>query len=77
MNLPEDDSKKFSLSTPKHLLSLIHRVWKGCPLSKRITQNVRKVVCNNISIVQKHGGVIILGVSNRVSKRNFTTIKNH
>ena len=75
MNLPEDDPKKFSSSTPKRLSSSMRRVWEGCPSSERIAQDVRKVIYDNIPVVQKHGGVIVPGVGNRVGKRNVTTIK--
>ena len=50
MNLPEDDPKKFSSSTPKRLSSSMRRVWEGCPSSERIVQDVRKVIYDNIPI---------------------------
>ena len=41
--LPDDNSKKFSLSTPKRLSSAMVRVWEGISASKRIIQDINEL----------------------------------
>ena len=75
MNLLKDDPKNFSLSVLKHLLSSMQRVQEGYLSSERTIQDVRKVICANISTIHEYQGVIIPNIRNKCKKLIITTEK--
>ena len=62
--LPDDNSKKFSLSTPKRLLSAIVRVQEGIPVSKQIIQDIKQMAYKNIPIIIYYEGIITPSLGN-------------
>jgi len=44
INLPDDDPKKITSSTPKRFSSSICSIWQGDPQSKIIVQDCKKVM---------------------------------
>ena len=56
--LPQEDPRKFSLSTPSRASSAFRRVWKGCPSATRIKQDIQKLTWNMQSIVDAKGCVV-------------------
>ena len=73
-NLPDNDPKKFSLSTPRRLMRSYQRVWDVCPSSNRIVQDITKCLMINPGEIRRHGGVVAPELGNRVGKRNANSV---
>jgi len=67
-HLPEEDPRKFSLTTPSRGASAYKRVLLGCPSSKRIVQDCNKVV-RNMVVIHKHKGAVVQGLALRNGHR--------
>jgi hypothetical protein len=71
-SLPEDDERKFSMSTPKRGLSAYRRVYDpdtgGCPSSRRIIQDVDKVI-TSLEAINDCSGVVVQALGDRKGHR--------
>ena len=71
--LPKDDKRKFSMSTPNEIVRAIERLWHPedgvCPKSQRIVQDLTRANYAHLEIV-KHDGGIVPGLANRNGHRN-------
>ena len=70
INLPEDDPRKFSKSTPNRLSSSMRRAWEGCPSSARIIQDVKRVACHNMPCIRDKGGIACPDLGNSRGRRS-------
>jgi hypothetical protein len=62
--LPKDDAKKFSVATPKLGTNAYLRVLKGSPSSKRIIQDVNKVL-ESMKAIYDAKGCLVEGLGDR------------
>jgi len=82
-HLPEEDNRKFSLSTPKRCSKAIRRLWDygltgkdgedqhdgGVPCGKRIVQDVTRIVDSYKRIDKEAHGGFVVGLGNSDGKR--------
>jgi hypothetical protein len=70
-NLPEDDERKFSLSTPKRGSWAFRRILEhedGAPSSERILQDIAKVF-ESMEKIREAKGALIAGIGDRKGRR--------
>ena len=71
-HLPKENSLKFSLATPSAITKSFMRIWHPtngcCPSSRRILQDVRRVLTSLATIVEAEGH-IVPGLVNRNGHR--------
>jgi hypothetical protein len=72
-DLPEDDPRKFSLSTPSRGSEAFKRVLANTPSSKRIVQDVFQVVVS-MKKVMAAKGAHVPGIGNRTGKRRIVAL---
>ena len=63
-SLPEDDHRKFSISTPLRGAYAIKRLWPHCLTDERIQQDVYKVV-PSLKAIRDNDGCMVPGLGNR------------
>jgi hypothetical protein len=66
--LPDDDPRKFDLSTPKRGSWAYQRVLQICPSSERIKQDILNVFVS-MEKVRKAGGILVEGLGKNYGKR--------
>ena len=75
-NLSSDDPKKFDKSTPKRARNAYPRAWDprhepdGFPSSKRIVEDVEKVIYENLFKIYEARGAVVKGLGTRRGRRN-------
>ena len=78
-HLPDDDPRKFSLATPKTIVSGIRRLYGNeggnVPSSRRIIQDCDKAL-RAFGVVYEHGGRMVPGLANRNGHRNIAAGRN-
>ena len=75
-DLPDTDPRKFSLNTPKRALNAYQRLWDpslgpdaGVPSSKRIIEDVRRVVDEVLPRLFEARGATVKGLGTRTGRR--------
>jgi len=76
--LPEDDPRKFSLSTPKRGDSAYVRVWQGCPEDRRILQDVLAFKNRLLAAYKAKGTAVVNTPGHRGVRASSTSAnRNH
>ena len=71
-HLPEDDIRKFSMSTPKRGSRAYHRIWEEVPCSRRIIEDTDWFL-TAIQVISDHDGKAVAGLGSRKGHRNEET----
>ena len=78
-HLDDKDERKFSLATPKGIVSGTNRIYGNkhgnVPSSTRIVQDCRKAI-RAFHDVYMHGGGLVPGLANRNGHRNYAVGRN-
>jgi hypothetical protein len=69
-HLEEDDERKFSLSTPSRGSRAVKRVWKNSVTSKRIQQDVFKVLFS-LELIREKNGTMVPNIGNHQGRRSL------
>ena len=77
--LPDEDPRKFSLATPKSIVSGIRRIYGteggNVPCSDRIIEDCNRAL-RAFGVVYEHGGRMVPGLANRNGHRNNAAGRN-
>jgi predicted flap endonuclease-1-like 5' DNA nuclease len=68
-HLKEDDGRKMKMTTPREISKSYLKVLGGIPLSKRITEDVLKVVQNSLRKIVEAEGALVPGLGNHAGRR--------
>ena len=78
-HLADNDARKFSISTPKGIQSVIRRIYDpitgNVPSSRRIVQDCDKALRAFYTVFQ-HGGKMVPELANRMGYRNVAAGRN-
>ena len=74
-DLHNDNLRKFSLVTHKHIVSVIERVQESISTSKRIGQDINYVVKRHILTIIEHRDAIVPSLEKRKDRRDINTKK--